>query len=62
MLLVNAIYFFGGWMHEFSESETRFDTFHGTNGNKDVQMMNQRERFAYMKTDEYELAVLRNID
>jgi serine protease inhibitor len=49
-------------MHEFSESETRFDTFHGTNGNKDVQMMNQRERFAYMKTDEYELAVLRNID
>lgn len=58
MLLVNAIYFFGGWMHEFSESETRSDTFYGTSGDKDVQMMHQRERFAYMKTDEYELAVL----
>ncbi len=58
MLLVNAIYFFGGWMHEFSEHETRSDTFHGTSGDKNVQMMHQRERFSYLKTDEYELAVL----
>ena len=58
MLLVNAIYFLGGWQNEFYKSATGPQPFYGTDGTTQVPMMHVRDSFAYMKDDTYESIAL----
>ena len=46
-VLVNAVYFNGGWSAPFQTSATAAGTFHGLNGDGTAQMMTQTANFAY---------------
>lgn len=49
MMLINAVYFEGKWSKEFDEKDTMESVFHGTNGDKDVDMMHTYdETYAYI--------------
>lgn len=50
MALLNAVYFEGKWEIPFKKESTFEDTFHGTDGDSRVEMMNQyREDYAYVE-------------
>lgn len=40
--LASTVYFKAGWKNEFSEYHTKPDTFHGTNGDENIDFMYQR--------------------
>lgn len=55
MLLINAIYFKGGWTKDFSEKATRDERFHLQDGSsKQVKMMSQYGGFEYLERPEYQ--------
>ena len=58
MILVNAIYFLGGWENEFYKSATGPETFYGANAEAQVPMMHVNDSFSYMKTETYESIAL----
>ncbi len=47
MVLTNAVYFLGDWVHAFDEDRTRDDSFYAPAGERQVPMMRQRESFPY---------------
>ena len=50
MVLLNAVYFEGKWDNAFKEEKTCKDTFYGTNGESQIDMMNQYwEEYAYVE-------------
>ena len=50
--LMNAVYFYGEWLHTFEASSTRERTFYGTNGETEVQMMGQGDLYlSYYEKD-----------
>lgn len=59
LVLVNAIYFKGGWMRPFIKGATRDGDFH-LNGGKTIQvpMMHQTNRFAYGEGDGWQVIEL----
>lgn len=56
LILTNAIYFKGNWVIPFKEENTKPADFNITKDKKvQVQMMYQKERYKYAKTDDMEL-------
>jgi serpin B len=56
LILTNAIYFKGNWVIPFKEENTKPADFNVTKDKKvQVQMMYQKERYKYAKTDDMEL-------
>ena len=47
MVLINALYFNAPWQKGFDAELTRKGVFHGTKGDKQVDMMSQRSKFRY---------------
>jgi len=47
VVLVNAMYFNGGWSSPFSQSATTAGTFHGVNGDSTAQMMTKNASLLY---------------
>uniref|UniRef100_A0A673NC99 Leukocyte elastase inhibitor-like n=1 Tax=Sinocyclocheilus rhinocerous TaxID=307959 RepID=A0A673NC99_9TELE len=59
LVLVNAIYFKGNWMHTFKARETKEMPFKiNQNEHRPVQMMYQNKKFPFRYIPEYELQVL----
>ncbi|XP_016303551.1 leukocyte elastase inhibitor-like isoform X2 [Sinocyclocheilus anshuiensis] len=59
LVLVNAIYFKGNWMHTFKARETKEMPFKiNQNESQPVQMMYQNKKFPFRYIPEYELQVL----
>ena len=53
MVLTNAIYFKGDWLHSFKKRSTHDAKFHVSPGREiDVRMMTQTGRFGYLETDQ----------
>ncbi|MFO7929325.1 MAG: serpin family protein [Candidatus Humimicrobiaceae bacterium] len=53
MYLINAIYFKGGWTHEFDEENTEEKDFHGLDSTSKVEMMYQQNEFGYYEGDSF---------
>jgi serpin B len=51
MVLTNAVYFLGDWVHPFDVDRTRDRTFYAPAGEREVPMMHQREKLAYAEAD-----------
>lgn len=52
MALLNAVYFEGKWEKPFLAEDTYEDTFHGTNGDSQIEMMHQYEEYyAYVESN-----------
>ena len=59
LVLANAIYFYGGWLHTFSESATADDDFHLADGSTaTVPFMYQQEEFSYTDAGDFQLVEL----
>ncbi|MFZ5974307.1 MAG: serpin family protein [Bacillota bacterium] len=58
LFIMNAIYFDGSWTKPFKAENTKQETFHGLNGDKQVSMMHQREIFEHAKIDGGQMAFL----
>ena len=57
--LINAIYFKGSWAKEFNKKETKPRSFYLANGNEiTVDMMKQKNRFKYLKTESFEAVTI----
>lgn len=59
MILINTIYFKGGWSSAFEKEMTNYDTFYN-DGNKAVSipMMHQQEEFLYAQAEGYQAVKL----
>ncbi len=51
LVLTNAVYFLGDWVHAFDPDHTQEQTFHAPEGELEVEMMHQQESFAYADVD-----------
>ena len=52
MVLVNAIYFYGQWVHEFKKSDTKDDDFTRLDGSKSkIPFMHQKSDYSYMENE-----------
>lgn len=59
MVLGDAIYFKGKWLHQFKEKDTRPEPFHvTTNETVTVPMMHQRGEFKYVMSEDYAVQML----
>lgn len=59
LVLANAIYFYGGWQHSFSESATADGDFHLAGGSTaSVPFMYQQEELAYVDAGTFQLVDL----
>lgn len=59
LVLANAIYFYGGWQHTFSESATEDADFHLLDGSTvSVPFMSQTESFSYAQGDGFQVVEL----
>jgi serpin B len=57
--LVNAIYFKGSWAKKFDKKETKPETFYPYDGKEiTVDMMRQKGRFNYLKTEMFEAVTI----
>lgn len=55
MYLINAIYFKGTWLYTFDKSATKEDNFYVTQNDPEKRMMmNQKSKFNYYQTDNYQ--------
>lgn len=55
MYLINAIYFKGTWLYTFDKSATKEDNFYVTQNDPEKRMMmNQKSKFNYFQTDNYQ--------
>lgn len=55
-MLINAVYFKGSWLKDFSEAATADDTFTDRNGNKvQIPFMNQTDYFNYGRINDTEI-------
>lgn len=63
LVLTNAIYFKGNWDVQFKKNRTHPAPFTLANGSKvSVPMMNQKERFKYMETEDFQALELPYVD
>lgn len=53
LMLLNMLYFKSDWVSQFNEAATTLDTFHGRDGDSEVDMMSQKAVFSYFETDQY---------
>lgn len=58
LLLLNALYFKAPWLHQFKESATSKDVFHGLGGDTKVDFMHQTENFGYYEALGHQVAIL----
>lgn len=58
MVLVNAVYFNGAWLHPFEATGTHDQTFHAASGDVTAAMMHVSEHFGYAKGDGFEAVSL----
>ncbi|MBA7599543.1 MAG: serpin family protein [Calditrichaeota bacterium] len=55
MFLLNALYFKGTWTYEFDPQKTRDDQFNLLDGSRvDCRMMEQRSKYPYLVTDQFQ--------
>ena len=55
MASANTVYFKGNWSKKFETSDTRSKTFHGTKGDKTIEMMHQTIYTLYASNDKFEM-------
>ncbi len=59
LVLANAIYFYGGWLHTFDESATADDDFHLADGSMaSVPFMYQQEELSYADAGDFQVVEL----
>lgn len=59
LVLANAIYFYGGWLHTFDESATADDDFHLADGSTaSVPFMYQQEELSYADAGDFQVVDL----
>jgi serpin B len=58
LVLVNAVYFQGQWVHPFDPKRTNDQPFHSTEGDVTVSMMQQTSRFSYYETGSAQILAL----
>ena len=52
IVLMNALYFDGEWSKKFDPGKTKYETFHGTNGDEEVPMMYGGQSACYYEMDD----------
>lgn len=58
MVLVNALYFNAPWEKSFDPAMTNEETFHGTKGEKKVQMMSMQSEFYYAEYEGFSVIAI----
>jgi len=54
MVLINAIYFKGTWTYEFDPEDTRDGTFHASDSDQTVKMMNMHGELSYQENQDFQ--------
>ncbi|MGM0629208.1 MAG: serpin family protein [Patescibacteria group bacterium] len=56
--LVNAVYFKGNWAEEFDKGKTKDRTFYGTDGEADVEMMENKSEYLYYMSEDMQAVTI----
>ena len=58
MVLMNTVYFYGSWLHDFRGTPVENQPFYGADRETEVPMMRQKNTFLYAETEDYQIIQL----